>query len=142
MIIITPPPVRSYTTRVSTSPTRTTFSIRTRPSIFEREYKRIENKVRSRPGHLFTDSYLNSDSVRVSVNNKRSICILNPCLCVDWPNDLLATKIHIEHFFFASQAFDDATKTIRNDTNNLMRKIHQRVERAQSCLPASSYTAK
>ncbi|XP_055324084.1 uncharacterized protein CG45076-like isoform X3 [Sitodiplosis mosellana] len=95
--------VRSYTTRVSTSPTRTTFSIRTRPSIFEREYKRIENKVRSRPAHLFTDSYLNSDSVR---------------------------------------AFDDATKSIRNDTNTLMRKIHQRVERAQSCLPASSYTAK
>ncbi|XP_031620975.1 uncharacterized protein CG45076-like isoform X3 [Contarinia nasturtii] len=95
--------VRSYTTRISTSPTRTTYSIRTRPSIFEKEYKRIENKIRSRPGHLYTDSYLNSDSVR---------------------------------------AFDDATKTIRNDANTLIRKIHQRVDRAQSCLPVSSYTAK
>lgn len=59
-------PVRSYTTRLSTSPTRTTYNIRTRPSILEREYQRIESKVRSRPASLYTESYLNSDSVRVS----------------------------------------------------------------------------
>lgn len=40
------------------------------------------------------------------------------------------------------QAFDDATKSIRADTNTLMRKIHTRVERAQSVLPLSSYQAK
>lgn len=40
------------------------------------------------------------------------------------------------------QEFDDETKQIRNDTNKLLRKIHSRVGRAQSCLPIGTYTAK
>jgi len=94
--------VRSYTTRISTSPIRTTFGVR--PSVLRREFNRIENKHRaSSYDHLFTDSYLNSESAR---------------------------------------EFDDETKQIRNDTNKLLRKIHSRVERAQSCLPLTTYQAK
>lgn len=58
--------VRSYTTRIDTSPVRTTYSIRTRPSILYREYKRIENKARASPELSYTDSYLNSEEARVS----------------------------------------------------------------------------
>lgn len=60
--------------------------------------------------------------------------------CVDWLFVYILAKLLLNIVY--RQAFDDATKSIRNDTNSLMRKIHQRVERAQSCLPASSYTAK
>lgn len=62
--------VRSYTTRISTSPTRTTFSIRTRPSIMYREYKRIENLPRASSQLSYTNSYLNSEEVRVSSTKK------------------------------------------------------------------------
>lgn len=47
--------------RVITSPART-MTIRVRPSVINREYSRIENKIRSCPAYLPTESYLNSDS--------------------------------------------------------------------------------
>lgn len=62
--------IHSYTTRCSTSPTRTTFSVRVRPSIISREFKRIENKVRTTPYHSYTESFLNSDVSRVSLMRK------------------------------------------------------------------------
>jgi len=93
---------RSYSTsRVIASPTRT-FSVRVRPSVLHREYKRIENKYRTNPHYSATENYLNSDSVR---------------------------------------AFDDETNDIRNATNALMRKVHQRVERSHSLFP-SFYSSK
>lgn len=55
---------------------------------------------------------------------------------------LETSNFYIPKININRQAFDDATKTIRADTNTLMRKIHTRVERAQSVLPLSSYQAK
>lgn len=58
--------IHSYTARTSTSPSRTTFSVRVRPSIINREFKRIENKLRSTPYHSHTENFLNSEVSRVS----------------------------------------------------------------------------
>lgn len=62
--------IHSYTARTLSSPTRTTFSVRVRPSVLGREFKRIENKVRTTPYHSYTESFLNSDVSRVSSKAK------------------------------------------------------------------------
>lgn len=62
--------IHSYTARSLTSPTRTTFSVRVRPSIISREFRRIENLVRTTPYHSHTESFLNSDVSRVSLSAK------------------------------------------------------------------------
>jgi len=59
---ITTTPSRVYRatpTRVITSPIRL-ISVRVRPSVLNREYKRIENKVRTHPHYYATEHYLNS----------------------------------------------------------------------------------
>lgn len=66
--VLSPPSrlVHSYTTRLSTSPIRTNYSIRVRPSVLNSEYKRIQNKVRAHPELSYTNNYLNSEYSRVS----------------------------------------------------------------------------
>lgn len=57
-------------------------------------------------------------------------------------NEFLMCFCYGGHRISSLQAFDDETKQIRNDSNRLLRKIHTRVDRAHSCLPLSTYTAK
>lgn len=78
--------IHSYTARTLSSPTRTTFSVRVRPSVLGREFKRIENKVRTTPYHSYTESFLNSDVSRVSskAKLKNTFCIRNSASRVSW----------------------------------------------------------
>lgn len=44
--------------------------------------------------------------------------------------------------FSSEQKFDDETRDIRNASNALIRKVHERVNRSNSVLPASFYSSK
>lgn len=52
-------------TRVITSPIRVV--VRSRPSVLNREFKRIESRTLTHPHYYATESYLNSSEARVSV---------------------------------------------------------------------------
>lgn len=65
-IIRTPVRVITSPVRVVTSPCRV-VSVRTRPSIINREYQRIENRARTHPHYYATEHYLNSSDSKVGL---------------------------------------------------------------------------
>lgn len=62
-------PVRFIRTpiRVVSSPGRVVSVTRTRPSLFNREIQRIENRARTHPHYYATEHYLNSSDAKVGL---------------------------------------------------------------------------
>lgn len=124
-------------TRVITSPIRVV--VRTRPSILNREIKRIESRALTHPHYYATESYLNSSEARVSFFYMDLIVHVYHINSTNFvkKNSLNVIGINLYLLFLLQQSFDDITRDIRNASNALLRKVHTRVERAHSISPVS-----